>query len=47
MFDLQRDPMELVNVYNDAGYSEARVKLTDEYHRLRTKFDAPDYETVK
>ena len=45
MFDLESDPAEMVNVYGQQKYAELQVQLKVEYHRLRQKFDAPDYET--
>ncbi|MFK7765690.1 MAG: sulfatase [Mariniblastus sp.] len=47
LFDLAKDPKEMVNVYEDPDYSDARLELTNEYHRLREKFDAPGYEQTK
>ena len=44
MFDLEADPSEVVNVYDDAKYRESRDSLVEEYHRLRKQFDAPSYE---
>ena len=44
MFDLASDPNELVNVYGQLEYADAQSRLTAEYHRLREKFEAPDYD---
>lgn len=44
MFDLEKDPNEMNNVYNDPNYASERSTLEKEYQRLRMKFDAPDYE---
>lgn len=46
MFDLAKDPQEMVNVYEDPAYAKARKELTAEYGRLRKEFKAPDYESV-
>jgi len=43
MFDLVNDPQEMMNVYDDPAYADARRALTDEYHRLREKYEAPAY----
>ena len=45
MFDLENDPNEMVNVYGQEKYAELQAEITAEYHRLRDKYDAPDYET--
>ena len=47
LFDLAKDPNEMTNVYDHPDYIETRSELTNEYHRLREQFDAPDYEKVK
>ncbi len=44
MFDLVKDPEEMVNVYERAEYASLRVSLTNEYDRLREKYEAPTYE---
>ena len=44
MFDLAKDPNEMLNVYDHPEYAAARSELTREYNRLREKFDAPSYE---
>jgi N-acetylglucosamine-6-sulfatase len=43
MFDLVKDPEEMVNVYSNPEYAEARKQLASEYHRLRKLYDAPAY----
>jgi arylsulfatase A-like enzyme len=35
LFDLQKDPHELRNVYNDDAYATTKKKLTDELYRLK------------
>ena len=35
LFDLEKDPQELNNVYDDPAYASVRVELTDELHRLQ------------
>jgi arylsulfatase A-like enzyme len=35
LFDLEKDPYELKNVYNDPAYAETRKKLTEEMYRLK------------
>lgn len=44
MFDLENDPQELTNVYDDPSYSAARTKLLAEYDRLRQLYKAPEIE---
>lgn len=46
MFDLVNDPNEMVNVYGREEYKDSQVQMKAEYHRLRQKYDAPDYETT-
>ena len=46
MFDLEKDPNEMTNVFDAPDYSAQRSELTNEYHRLRKEFEAPDYETT-
>jgi hypothetical protein len=35
LFDLERDPYELHNVYGDPAYVDVVQELTDELHRLQ------------
>ena len=35
LFDLERDPQELINVCDDPVYASVRAELTDELHRLQ------------
>jgi hypothetical protein len=35
LFDLQKDPQQMKNVYNDPAYAAAVRELTVELHRLR------------
>ncbi|MBT8038525.1 MAG: sulfatase [Verrucomicrobiae bacterium] len=44
MFDLVKDPSEMVNVYGHPEYALMKKELTAEYKRLRKEFDAPSYE---
>ena len=44
MFDLVSDPDEMTSVYGKPKYAELQTELTTEYHRLRKKFDAPEYD---
>ncbi|WP_372846494.1 sulfatase [Pontiella sp.] len=43
MFDLVKDPDEMVNVYGNPEYAAAREQLAAEYFRLREHYDAPAY----
>lgn len=45
MFDLEKDPKELNNVYGNVKYAEQQKKLHAEYERLRKHYDAPAYHT--
>ena len=47
MFDLVRDPKEMVNVYGREEYKDSQVKMTAEYYRLRKEFGAPEYESSR
>ena len=42
MFDLVNDPNEMTNIYDLPNYSEIRIKLHDEYDRLRKLYDTPE-----
>ncbi|MFC4994112.1 sulfatase [Rubritalea tangerina] len=44
MFDLVKDPEEMVSVYENPEYSKVREELTQEYYRLRAYYEAPSYE---
>lgn len=46
MFDLEKDPEEMVNIYEMPEYAEMRLQLTREYERLRKQYDAPLYDVV-
>ena len=37
LFDLETDPYELMNVYDDPTYADIRAELTDELHRLQAE----------
>jgi N-acetylglucosamine-6-sulfatase len=41
LFDLNNEPNEMKSVYHDASYKKIRNRLTKEFHRLRTVFEAP------
>ncbi|MDR1962408.1 MAG: sulfatase-like hydrolase/transferase [Planctomycetaceae bacterium] len=45
LFDLQNDPYELKNLYNDPAYADLRKNLKQEYDRLKKEIDykIPDY----
>ena len=42
LFDLEKDPNEMQNVYADSGYAKVVVELKAELERLRTELE--DYE---
>ena len=42
LFDLERDPQELVNCYNDPAYQEIKDKLTQELFRLRAELEVKE-----
>ena len=44
LFDLEKDPCELNNVYNDPAYGDVVRDLTDELHRLQEKVGDERYE---
>ena len=44
LFDLEKDPGEMVNLSGHPEYLALESELKQEYHRLREKFKAPDYE---
>ena len=44
LFDLERDPHELLDQSNNPEYAEVRKELEVIYHRLRKQYDAPSYE---
>ncbi|MGB1261210.1 MAG: sulfatase/phosphatase domain-containing protein, partial [Akkermansiaceae bacterium] len=44
MFDLIKDPQEMVSVYGKPEYAEVQQKLSAEYNRLRKLYQAPSYE---
>ena len=41
LFDLQKDPDELINFYNDAAYASVAKKLQSELFRQMKKYDEP------
>ena len=41
LYDLERDPQELTNVYGRADYAETQAKLTAELARLRRELEVP------
>ena len=45
MFDLEKDPQELVNVYGHQDYVAHQKSMHEEYQRLRKHYDAPEYHT--
>jgi arylsulfatase A-like enzyme len=42
LFDRKKDPLELVNYYNDPGYAKKAVELQKELLRLRKELKVPD-----
>ncbi|BDS07935.1 hypothetical protein NT6N_29750 [Oceaniferula spumae] len=45
MFDLEKDPDEMKDVYGNPEYAAVRQELRAEYDRIRKKYDAPDYSS--
>ena len=43
MFDLEKDPCELVNVYHDPAYAEVVHQLRGELRRLQEKVGDQPY----
>jgi arylsulfatase A-like enzyme len=43
LFDLVKDPNEMVNVYGQLEYAGIEKKLVAEFHRLRKQYDAPEF----
>ena len=37
LFDLQKDPYEMINVYDDPKYADIRHKLTEKLSQLQTE----------
>lgn len=46
LFDLEKDPAEMFNVYSDPAYAEVVVELKDELRRLQAKYKDNPYETA-
>ncbi len=44
MFDLETDPNELMNLYDQTEHASLKSQLETEYYRLREEFDAPGYD---
>ena len=42
LFDLERDPHDLKNVYGDPAYADVRKELEAELARLRQQYQVPD-----
>ncbi len=42
LFDLSKDPNELVSVYGDSGYAKIQESLSQELQRLREHYHVPD-----
>ena len=42
LFDTQKDPHELKDVYNDPEYSTVKAQLTQEMMRLRKELKVPE-----
>ena len=50
LYDLEKDPLELHNVFDDPSYAEVRPKLEAELARLRTFYrdgDPPDHGPIR
>ncbi len=45
LFDLERDPREMMNVADDPAYAEIRRELTDELYRLQAELGDQPYES--
>ena len=43
LFDLQRDPHEMLSVYGDTDYQDVQKHLHGEFARLRSEYEAPDF----
>lgn len=41
LFDLQRDPQEMMSRYDDANYTDIRKQLEQELEKLKRQYDAP------
>jgi len=46
LFDLERDPRELHNVYADPSYADVRVRMTRKLDALRAQYGAPEHDPV-
>jgi len=44
LFDLEADPQEMHNVYDDPAYADVVRDLTDQLHRLQAELGAARYE---
>lgn len=44
LFDLVKDPQEMVNVYDNPEYASVRESMTKEYNRVREHYEAPGYD---
>jgi arylsulfatase A-like enzyme len=42
LYDLEKDPREMQNVYGDPAYAETVTAMTGELNRLREKYAVPD-----
>ena len=43
LFDLERDPQEMLNVYGKPDYKDAQAELHGIYDALRSRYEAPSY----
>ena len=43
MFDLENDPQELVSIHEDPNYGSTKADLTEKFHQIRAKYQAPDF----
>jgi arylsulfatase A-like enzyme len=46
LYDLERDPDELRNVYGDPAYADIAAELRSELQRLRTQYRVPAEDTA-
>ena len=42
LYDLESDPKEMVNVYDDAKYADEKKRLHEELVALRVQYDVPE-----
>lgn len=47
LYDLEKDPHEMRDVFNDPAYTEVREMMMRRYRALRKQYDLPPMETTK